>query len=270
MFEKEVSALQPDLLAPRDWLSEIGCQDIAMESSSIYWKAPYSLLEEAGCRVQILNPFDVKAKRGKKSDQSDAFRIAHMAMHSLVIPSFIPPSVIRDLRTLTRRRSKLVSSLRRAKTMISLLLDEGNFKFTLVGSDLFGVSGRLIMNELAYKSDVSPFYLAGLARGSLQRKVANLVPALSGRLNDVQRIVLQGLLDELATVEKQLLKIEATIEEYIRKLSLEPFIRWAVAHKMLRVMYAMFFTGTLLIRLIRICLNGKTLSNTLQRIWMMM
>jgi len=157
---------------------------ILPESSSIYWKAPYSLLEEAGYRVQILNPFDVKAKRGKKSDQSDAFRIAHMAMHSLVIPSFIPPSVIRDLRTLTRRRSKLVSSLRRAKTMISLLLDEGNFKFTLVGSDLFGVSGRLIMNELAYKSDVSPFYLAGLARGSLQRKVANLVPALSGRLND--------------------------------------------------------------------------------------
>jgi transposase len=140
LYTKEFSALTYGLYDLRQWLLDHDCHLVAMESSGIYWKAPYNVLAEVNITPHILNPLHVKAIPGKKSDQTDTQRIAYLSMHNLVRPSYIPKPVIIQLRLLTRQRWAVVSSLRRTKNSITRTLDECNIKFSLVATDLFGVS----------------------------------------------------------------------------------------------------------------------------------
>jgi len=224
VHSKDFSALQPGLLELRDWLLSLNCGTVAMESSCIYWKAPFKVLEDAGCTPFVLNPYDVKAKRGKKSDHSDAFRIAHLSMHGIVLPSFVPSPPIRELRLLTRGRTVLLNSLRKIKNQISLTLDEANFKFSVIATDLFGATGREIMNIIAADPNPNPRVLANQAKGVLRNKIDELVPALSGQLTAVQRFLLKNRLKELKQIEDHLQSIEIEIESFIAKNQLESFL----------------------------------------------
>ena len=224
VLHRQFSALQPGLMELRDWLFEHNCPIATMESASIYWKPPFAVLEEAGILPQVVNPFDVKAKRGKKTDKADALRIAHRAMHGLITPSFIPSPPIRELRLLTRARFSLMSSVRRTKNRITLLLDEGNYKFSVVATDLFGASGRKVLHQLAFTKNPSPSYLANLACGSLRKRIPELIPALSGNLNDTQRFLLQNCLAELSQTQQRLEIVEAQIANHIQNNDLGKFL----------------------------------------------
>ncbi|MZP30633.1 IS110 family transposase [Heliobacterium undosum] len=224
VISRDFSALTPGLFQLRDWLLEHHCPVVAMESTSIYWKAPYSIFSEADIIPFVLNPFHVKALPGKKSDQTDAQRIAHLAMHQLVLPSYVPPAVIQDLRSLTRTRWGLVNDLRKVKNTITRILDECNIKFSTVASDLFGASGRAILDLIVYNSQFDPLLLAQCAKGKLRKKLDQLVAALTGYVSDTKRYILDLHLQSLTRIEQALKNLEETMNFYIRTHGLQSWL----------------------------------------------
>lgn len=224
LYTHEFSALTYGLYDLRQWLLDHDCPLVAMESSGIYWKAPYNVLAEAHITSHILNPFHVKAIPGKKTDQTDAQRIAYLSMHNLVRPSYIPEPVIMQLRLLTRQRWAVVSSLRRTKNSITRTLDECNIKFSLVATDLFGVSGRLVLKALLEAQEPDPLTMANLAKGKLRKKIAQLSEALKGHLSVEHRFILEFLLNDLKHIEDDLLLLDTRINAYISEHKLHPWL----------------------------------------------
>lgn len=224
LYTHEFSALTYGLYDLRQWLLDHDCHIVAMESSGIYWKAPFNVLAEANITSHILNPFHVKAIPGKKSDQTDAQRIAYLSMHNLVRPSYIPDPVIINLRLLTRQRWAVVSSLRRTKNSITRTLDECNIKFSLVATDLFGVSGRLVLKALLEEQTPDPFSMANLAKGKLRKKIPQLYEALKGHLSVEHRFILEFLLNDLKHIEEDLVCLDAKINAYISEHKLQPWL----------------------------------------------
>ncbi|WP_277350719.1 IS110 family transposase [Acididesulfobacillus acetoxydans] len=181
-------------------------------------------LSDANITSHILNPLHAKAIPGKKTDQTDAQRIAYLSMHNLVRPSYIPEPIIMNLRLLTRQRWAVVSSLRRTKNTITRTLDECNIKFSLVATDLFGVSGRLVLTALLKEQAPDPFLLANFAKGKLRKKIPLLCEALTGHLSDEHRFILGLLLDDLSHIEQELLLLDARINAYVSVHGLLPWL----------------------------------------------
>ena len=224
LYTREFSAFTSGLHDLRQWLLEHDCPLVAMESSGIYWKTPFNVLAEANISSHILNPLHVKAIPGKKTDQTDAQRIAYLSMHNLVRPSYIPEPVIMNLRLLTRQRWAVVSSLRRTKNTITRTLDECNIKFSLVATDLFGVSGRLVLAALLEEEQPDPFLLANFAKGKLRKKIPLLCEALTGHLSDEHRFILGFLLNDLAHIEQELVLLDAKINAYVSAHKLQSWL----------------------------------------------
>ncbi|CAA7603284.1 Transposase IS116/IS110/IS902 family [Acididesulfobacillus acetoxydans] len=145
-------------------------------------------------------------------------------MHNLVRPSYIPEPIIMNLRLLTRQRWAVVSSLRRTKNTITRTLDECNIKFSLVATDLFGVSGRLVLTALLKEQAPDPFLLANFAKGKLRKKIPLLCEALTGHLSDEHRFILGLLLDDLSHIEQELLLLDARINAYVSVHGLLPWL----------------------------------------------
>ena len=224
LYTQEFSALTYGLYDLRQWLIDHGCPLVAMESTGIYWKAPYNVLAEASITSHILNPFHVRAIPGKKTDQTDAQRIAYLSMHNLVRPSYIPEPVIMNLRLLTRQRWAVVNSLRRTKNSITRTLDECNIKFSLVATDLFGVSGRLVLKTLLEEQTPDPLSMANLAKGKLRKKIPQLYEALRGHLSEEHRFILEFLLNDLKHIEEDLATLDAKINAYVSEHKLQPWL----------------------------------------------
>lgn len=140
---REFSTVLSGLLALADWLEEEGCTDIAMESTGIFWRPVYNVLE-ASCTITLGNAAHIKNIKGKKTDVKDAEWIAQLHRCDLIRGSFIPPQEIRQLRDLTRYRKKLKGYESAERNRILKTLEDANIKISTFISDVFGVSGRLI------------------------------------------------------------------------------------------------------------------------------
>jgi transposase len=173
-----------ELLALRDWLQSEGCTHVAMESTGVYGKPVYAILEGA-FEIIVANAQRIKNVPGRKTDVKDAEWIADLLLHGLLKASFVPPKPIRELRDLTRYRRKLVESNRLQK-----LLETANIKLASVASDVFGVSGMLMLEALA-EGKAAPAEMAELARGRLRGKIPQLEPALEGRMEEHHRYLLK-------------------------------------------------------------------------------
>lgn len=161
-----------------DWLGAAGCTHVAMESTSVYWKPVYYILE-GNFELLVVNAKDIKQVPGRKTDVSDAEWIAQLLRHGLLKSSFIPPKPMRELRDLTRHRKTLVREKARVINRIQKVLEDANIKLSSVASDVMGVSGRAIIKALAQGTN-DPYALAELAKGSLRSKMSELEKALSG------------------------------------------------------------------------------------------
>jgi hypothetical protein len=133
-----------DLEQLRDWLLEEGITHAVMESTGSYWKPVFNILEET-LTVYLANPHQVKPRKGHKTDNKDGYWLAHLLRHAMIQPSFIPPRPIRELRDLTRRRKKLIRTGVSEKNRIQKVLEDANVKLGNVLSDVFGVSGQLML-----------------------------------------------------------------------------------------------------------------------------
>src|SRR2546427_10509670 len=184
-----------DLLAVLDWLPAAGCTHVAMESTGVYWRPVYNLLE-GQCDLLVVNAQHIKAVPGRKTDVKDAAWIAELLRHGLLRGSFIPSNPQRQLRELTRYRSTLVQDRARTLNRWQAVLEDANRKLASVVTDIYGVSARAMLGAiLAGERDCEA--LADLARGRLRAKRDQLKEALEGRVTAHQSFLLTRHLSTL-------------------------------------------------------------------------
>lgn len=203
-----------DLEALSRWLSESGVTHVAMESTGVYWKPVYNLLD-GRFEVLVVNPEHVKALSGRKTDVADAEWIADLLRHGLLKGSFIPSALLRELRDLTRYRTKLSDERKSEVNRLQKVLEDANIKLASVASDVMGVSGRAILNELL-QGNTEPALLAELAKGRLREKQDLLERALQGTLKPHHRFMLAQHLSHIDFLDEAIERLDAQIGEQMR------------------------------------------------------
>jgi transposase len=221
------STMTADLLALGDWLAEAGCTHVAMESSGVYWKPVYNLLE-GRFALLVVNAQHIKAVPGRKTDVKDAEWIADLLQHGLLRASFIPPAEQRELRELTRYRTALIQERAAEINRVQKVLEGANIKLGAVASNVLGVSGKAMLHAIvAGTTDAAT--LANLAKGRLREKRGELERALQGQVRPHQRFLLAEQLCHLDALDESIERVGAEIarrleprEEEIARLQTIP------------------------------------------------
>jgi transposase len=190
-----------------------------MESTGVYWKPVYNLLEPH-FELMLVNPAQIKKVPGRKTDVTDSQWIAELLQHGLLRSSFIPPLPIRQLRDLTRQRSQLVRHRATASSRIQKVLEDANIKLASVAADILGVSGRAMIEALIRQVD-DPAVLAELARGRMRSKIPALREALRGEVKNHHRFQLQELLDQVTDLNCRIERLSGQIATVIAPFSSE-------------------------------------------------
>jgi len=205
-----------ELVRLREWLEAEGCTQVGMESTGVYWMPVYTILEEA-FKLVVGNATHIKQVPGRKTDVKDSEWIADLLRHGLIRPSFVPPKPLRELRDLLRYRRKLVESTTSERNRMLKLLEMGNIKLSTVVTDVFGVSGRSMLQALL-DGQQTPEQMAKLARGRMKGKLLQLTAALDGRMEEHHRFLLKMQLERLEEVEADIARLDQRIDE-----KLEPY-----------------------------------------------
>ena len=199
-----------ELIALADWLDAQGVSHVAMESTGVYWKPVFHLLE-GRFEVLLVNARHIKQVPGRKTDVKDAEWIAQLLQYGLLQASFLPPPPVRELRDLTRQRAQLVRERAAAANRIQKVLEDANIKLAAVATDVLGVSGRSMLAALLEGGE-DPAALAELARGKLRSKLPELTLALKGLVTDHHRFLLRTLLRQVEQLEGLIAEYAARIE----------------------------------------------------------
>jgi transposase len=196
------------------WLREGGVTHVAMESTGVYWKPIWNILEPE-FKVLLVNARHIKQVPGRKTDVKDCQWIAQLLQHGLLRGSFVPEERIRDLRDLTRHRVKLVEQQTAVVNRIHKTLQDANIKLGSVASDILGVSGRAML-EAVIAGETDSTVLAERAQRRLRGKIPALREALCGRVREHHRFLLKTLLAHLDFLERQIQDLDERIEEVTR------------------------------------------------------
>lgn len=211
-----------ELLRLLEWLQRHGVTHVAMESTGVYWKPVWHLLE--GHFTLVLgNPKEMRNVPGRKSDVQDAVWIADLQAHGLIRSSYVPEAPIQALRDLTRTRTQLSRERARHVQRIQKVLEDANVKLTSVLSDILGLSGRAILKALI-RGERDPQHLAKLAHPRVKATARQLADALEGKVTQHHRFLLQLHLGQVESLEGAIQALEQQIEA-----QLDPF-RLQVAH----------------------------------------
>lgn len=203
------STMTSDLINLMEWLVKCEVTHVAMESTGVYWKPIYNVLENH-FTLLLVNAKHIKNVPGKKTDVKDAEWIADLLRHGLIKGSFVPEREQRELRELTRCRRSLLHERSRVINRIQKVLEGGNIKLSSVASDVVGVSGRAILEAMV--SGVSdPKVLADMSKGALRNKKASLEEALKGTIGEHQKLVLKTHLDHLDFLDEKIAELDEEI-----------------------------------------------------------
>ncbi len=208
------------LLALRDWLGAHGVTHVAMESTGVYWKPVYYVLEEVFTCL-LVNAAHVSKVPGRKTDVRDCEWLAQLLEHGLLRGSFVPPVAIRELRDLTRYRTVLVQDRTREANRLHKVLTDAGIQLASVATNVLGASGRAMLAALV-EGTTDPAVLADLAQGKLRRKLPALRAALVGRFRKHHALLVSQLLAHLDYLDEALETLTAQIDEV-----LGPFAREA-------------------------------------------
>jgi len=216
-FRQSFGTTTSDLLALSDWLASPGVTSVGMESTGVYWKPVYALLEsEFEC--WLLNAQHLRNVPGRKTDVADAAWIAQLVAHGLVRPSFVPPKEIRELREVTRYRKALIQERTREAQRLHKTLESAGIKLSSVASDILGVSGRAMLDALIGGTH-DPDLLADLARGKLRKKLPALRKALTGWFSPTHRILVGELLAHLEYLDESIERLSTDVATMIAPFS---------------------------------------------------
>lgn len=216
MTHQEFSTTTQGLLELQTWLIEAQCPVVAMESTGVYWKPVYHILRDT-VELIVGNARDIRQRPGKKTDKADAEWIAELLAHGLIQPSYVPPPEICALRDLTRTRVKLVQMRTQAKNRVHKTLEDCNIKLSSVVSDLFGASGREMLDALV-SGERDTKVLANMAKGRLRIKLPQLELALEGQFTDHHGELIRLSLEQVDLFNKQIRRIDARIHELCEPL----------------------------------------------------
>jgi transposase len=203
-----------ELLRLADWLTTAGCTHVAMESTGVYWRPVYHILESS-FEVLLVNAQHVKAVPGRKTDIRDCQWIAQLLEHGLLRASFVPPAPVRELRELTRSRRQLIQEHAREVNRVQKVLETANIKLGDVASDVMGASGRAMLKALV-AGERDPEKLASLAQRRLRAKAPQLREALIGRVTPHHAFLLGALLSHVEFLEQQTKLFDERIAEHTR------------------------------------------------------
>lgn len=207
-----------DLLGLRDWLLAMGVSRVGMESTGVYWKPVYYVLEDA-TECWLLNAQHLRNVPGRKTDVADAAWIAQLTEHGLVRPSFVPPAPIRDLRDLTRYRKAQIEERGREAQRLDKVLQDAGIKLSSVASDILGKSGREMLSALV-SGTRDPDVLADLAKQALRKKIPALRRALQGNFRAHHALIVGEILAKLDYLEEVIARLSVEIDRL-----LAPFAR---------------------------------------------
>jgi transposase len=206
-----------DLMRLRDWLAAHNCPVVAMESTGVYWRPVHNVLEDS-VQVVLVNARDMHNVPGRKTDIGDSRWIAGLLRHGLLKSSFIPPQDVRQWRDLTRLRKKYVHTVGDYRKRTHKLFESANIKIDSVVSDLFGVTGRNLMQLLVADRKLTLSDIQTCVRGKLKGKEAELFRSIQGFFTDHHRFVLKMILETIATLEAQIealdLQIHCAMKEH--------------------------------------------------------
>jgi transposase len=201
------------LLELADWLAKHEVTHVAMESTGVYWKPIWNLLEDQ-FQILLVNAEHIKHVPGRKTDVKDSEWIAQLLQCGLLRGSFVPCTPQRELRELTRQRRQLVQAKAAVANRIQKVLEDANIKLACVASDVLGVSGRAMLRALS-AGQTDPETLAELAQRRLRAKIPALRQALQGRVTDHHRFLLRLFLDEVMHLESLLVRLTERIERVL-------------------------------------------------------
>ena len=214
------------LLELGDFLVAERVTSVAMESTGVYWKPVWNLLE-GRCTsdgeliaLMLVNARHVKNVPGRKTDVKDCQWIAQLLSAGLLSPSFVPEKPQRELRDLTRQRVQFMGDKTRVANRLQKILEDANIKLASVATDVLGVSGREMLHALIEGSK-TPAQMANLARQKLRAKIPQLTEALSGNVSDHHRFMLKTFLTQLQQLEQQIESFDRRIEAVMTPLEHE-------------------------------------------------
>jgi transposase len=217
------------------WLESRKITHIAMESTGIYWKPVYNILE-GYFEIILANAQRIKNVPGRKTDVSDAEWIARLLRHGLIESSLVPPPDIRELRELTRLRKKWVGHLTAEKNRIQKVLECSNIKLGTVISDVFGVSGRNLLERLVEQGYVDADEIGDGVKGPVKKKVTQLSESLFGTLNEHQIFMIRHSWNHIRFIEESIQQLDQRIDEHLKVYQEEmeiiqtmPGVNWITA-----------------------------------------
>lgn len=217
---RKFSALQHGLKSLKEWLEKEDCHHVAMESTGVYWKPVYVALEDAfegDIEILLVNAQKIKNVPGRKTDVKDSEWIASLLRSGLLSGSFIPEKEVRELRDLTRYRKSIVHEVSNQKNRIEKFLQSCGFKLSTFMSDVFGASGRLIINHLIDHGNVNVEELDSLIKGVLRKKQSDIALAINGSLNEHERSFLSMQMRHLLQMEENIEELDNSIDKYLEK-----------------------------------------------------
>ena len=199
-----------DLLMLADWLRAAGVTHVALESTGVYWKPVFNILETEFV-VIVVNAQHIKQVPGRKTDVRDAQWIAELVQHGLLSASFIPQAPQRALRDVVRYRTALIQERSREINRVQKVLEDTNLKLGSVVSDIMGTSSRDMLAAIISGND-DPAALAQLAKGRMRPKIAELERALVGNVQDHHRLMLSLHLEHIDDLNAKIERLNLEVE----------------------------------------------------------
>jgi transposase len=197
------------------WLLDNGCQMVAMESTGVYWKPIYNILELLNLDVIVVNAHHMKTVPGRKTDVKDAEWIADLLQHGLLKASYIPGRDQRELREIVRYRKNLVEERSREVNRLEKTLEGANIKLSSFVSNLTGVSSRKLLNQ-ALVGEVNQENIDDLVHYSMQSKKPELLQAMDGVLSPIQKHLVKAILDHIDDMTKRIKDLDDIIDNQMK------------------------------------------------------
>lgn len=222
--EKEIETFNTtttELLKLLDWIEERGCTQVAMESTGVYWKPVWNVLESGDFEMVLANARHIKNLPGRKTDVKDAEWIAQLLRSGLINKSFVPDADahIRELRDLTRYRKKILYEINREKNRIHKILEECDIKISSYISYIFGDTGRKILDKIMNQEEIRMTDLIEISNGrgkaSIRKKLGEIKEAVNGKVRKHHLTMIKYSYNHVKFLEQQIMQIEKEIEEYI-------------------------------------------------------
>ena len=217
---KTFSTMTEDVFALVEWLKSENCTHVAMESTGVYWKPIYNLLEVEGVNAMVVNARHIKVVPGRKTDVKDAEWIADLLQHGLLTNSYIPDREQRELRELVRYRKSLISERAGEVNRLQKVLEGCNIKLSSVATDITGVSAKAMLKAIIDDA-ADPVVIAKLAKGKMKNKRKELEKALAGLVGPHQKMILSTQLKHIDFLDQQIKELDQEIEVRMRPFEQE-------------------------------------------------